>query len=518
MVRSCRYSALSVTFSLRPTQLTMFNTASLLASSLFSPLAGVLGDRYHRGIIIAIGTLVWSAASALFGLSLTFSQAVAWIAISGVGTALVSPASSSILADMFPESSRGTAFGILFFISNVGSMAGGAWAINAANKDYGQLAGWRLTFFISAGLGLVTALFAFPGIWEPRRNAAAAGPAAVHDHVPAAARWHRPKWAEANKAALRIACDCWQVVRVPSFLVLLVEHVTDLTSGAGGFAVQYNQFLGFSDAGTSAIVLACGFGGAVGLILGGISGDLLARRFPIAARPLSNQISIALVMPLIYVGYKVMPGCSKYATGVSGTMDYLLWKYALLNFVLGALQSWCAANNSTIYAEVIPPQRRSLAYALDLCISGIVNACTIPVAGLAVERYGGHTATAAATAGGTGDDGSAPAPAVPPSDNLANARAIEDGLLLVILVSFGIKLFVYAMLYWTMPRDRLLEEEEEGAAPLPPLAPAPSAVELLRASSTQTGLLAALPTCPGLPPPPCSSKATAGNDVVASSC
>ena len=64
------------------------------------------------------------------------------------------------------------------------------------------------------------------------------------------------------------------------------------------------------------------------------------------------QVSIALALPLIYVGYKVMPGCSKYATGVPGTLDQLLWQYGLLNFVLGALQSWCAANNSTIYAEV----------------------------------------------------------------------------------------------------------------------------------------------------------------------
>lgn len=49
------------------------------------------------------------------------------------------------------------------------------------------------------------------------------------------------------------------------------------------------QYLGFSDAATSGIVLAAGFGGAVGLILGGISGDVMARRWPNIARPLSNQ-------------------------------------------------------------------------------------------------------------------------------------------------------------------------------------------------------------------------------------
>jgi len=113
------------------------------------------------------------------------------------------------------------------------------------------------------------------------------------------------------------------------------------------------QFLGFSDGATSVITSVWStIGAQVGLVLGGVSGDLLARRFPIAARPATNQVSIALVMPLVYVGYKVMPGCARYATGVAGTMDYLTWRYSLLNFVTGALQSWCAANNSTIYAEV----------------------------------------------------------------------------------------------------------------------------------------------------------------------
>jgi len=39
----------------------------------------------------------------------------------GFGVALTGPASSSILADMFPESSRGTAFGLMYFISGLGA-------------------------------------------------------------------------------------------------------------------------------------------------------------------------------------------------------------------------------------------------------------------------------------------------------------------------------------------------------------------------------------------------------------
>lgn len=49
------------------------------------------------------------------------------------------------------------------------------------------------------------------------------------------------------------------------------------------------QFLGFSELATSNINTAATVGGAFGLVLGGVSGDLLARRFPIAARPATNQ-------------------------------------------------------------------------------------------------------------------------------------------------------------------------------------------------------------------------------------
>ena len=94
--------------------------------------------------------------------------------------------------------------------------------------------------------------------------------------------------------------------------------------------------------------------------------------------------------------------------------------------------------NKLMWAQVIPPQRRSLAYSLDLAISGIINAATMPLAGMVIEHYGGHAATRVSD-----DDASdAPAPAAAPADNLSNARAIEDGLLLLIMLSFGVKLFV----------------------------------------------------------------------------
>ena len=59
--------------------------------------------------------------------------------------------------------------------------------------------------------------------------------------------------------------------------------------------------LGFSDAATSGVAVAVALGAAVGQLAGGASGDALSRRWPNAARPFSNQLSLALTVPLIFL-------------------------------------------------------------------------------------------------------------------------------------------------------------------------------------------------------------------------
>ena len=39
-----------------------------------SPVSGLLGNAFHRGALLAMGTLLWAAFSAGFGLSQTYAQ------------------------------------------------------------------------------------------------------------------------------------------------------------------------------------------------------------------------------------------------------------------------------------------------------------------------------------------------------------------------------------------------------------------------------------------------------------
>ncbi|WP_049055643.1 MFS transporter, partial [Achromobacter xylosoxidans] len=107
---------------------TQFSLLHGLAFSLFYAFMGIpialLADRYSRPRIIAIGVAFWSLATAACGLSKNFGQMfLARIGV-GVGEAALSPATYSMLSDMFPRHKLGRAVGIY----SIGSFIGGGLA------------------------------------------------------------------------------------------------------------------------------------------------------------------------------------------------------------------------------------------------------------------------------------------------------------------------------------------------------------------------------------------------------
>jgi len=113
-----------------------------------SPLSGLLGNLFHRGALLALGTLLWAAFSVGFGLSRSYAQvscgarascqalqppavmntcrhspvpdclaqAVSLAACTGVGMALVSPNAQSLIADLYPAAARGRSFGATLMV------------------------------------------------------------------------------------------------------------------------------------------------------------------------------------------------------------------------------------------------------------------------------------------------------------------------------------------------------------------------------------------------------------------
>jgi len=162
---------------------TQFSLLHGLAFSLFYAVMGIpialLADRYSRPKIIAIGVAFWSLATAACGLSRNFAHMfLARIGV-GVGEAALSPATYSMLSDMFPRDKLGRAVGIY----SIGSFIGGGMAfliggyvINLLKSVdsvvvpwIGAMRPWQVTFFIVGLPGLLVALLILLTVRDPQR-------------------------------------------------------------------------------------------------------------------------------------------------------------------------------------------------------------------------------------------------------------------------------------------------------------------------------------------------------------
>lgn len=93
--------------------------------------------------------------------------------------------------------------------------------------------------------------------------------------------------------------------------------------------------------------------------------------------------------------------------------------------------------------QIVPESIRTSVYAFDRCISGAIGAAFTPLTGILAERLFGfvHSSHRA---------GVAPPPASMPARiaarnrvNLQNARALENGLVWVMVIPMVIKFFLY---------------------------------------------------------------------------
>ncbi|BBY27052.1 DHA2 family efflux MFS transporter permease subunit [Mycolicibacterium sediminis] len=113
-------------------------------------LAGRLADRYGHRRVFLVGLAVFTAASAVCALAPSLWALVAARTVQGVGAALITPTSLSLLLNAWPAERRAKAVGTW---ASVGAVAA------ALGPPLGGLlvaAGWQWVFLVNVPLGIVT--------------------------------------------------------------------------------------------------------------------------------------------------------------------------------------------------------------------------------------------------------------------------------------------------------------------------------------------------------------------------
>src|SRR5580692_6622700 len=154
-------------FHLSKVQLGLLGSAFAWTYGLCSPFAGFIVDRVRRKFSILGGLYAWSIICMATALSRTLGSLVFFRAAEGLGEAFYFPASVSILSDYHGTRTRSRALGLHQTSVYMGSIAGGYFSALIA-----QHFGWRSSFVVFGGCGVLLGLVLHKFLIEPVRGAA----------------------------------------------------------------------------------------------------------------------------------------------------------------------------------------------------------------------------------------------------------------------------------------------------------------------------------------------------------
>ena len=130
--------------------------AYLFVITVLGTQVGRLGDMFGRVRMYNTGFGLFTVGSLLCGISVTGPQLIGFRVLQGLGGAFVASNSGAVIADTFPPSERGRAYGF----------AGVGWSVGAVlgilvGGAFVTFLNWRYIFFINLPIGLIATLAGF---------------------------------------------------------------------------------------------------------------------------------------------------------------------------------------------------------------------------------------------------------------------------------------------------------------------------------------------------------------------
>src|SRR5512147_938097 len=143
-------------------QIGWVSTGYMMANIVIIPMTGWFQRRFGYRRYFAASIAVFSAASALCGLSWNLASLVVFRALQGLGGGAIIPTAQSILFARYPRAEHGTAAALFGLGAITGPLLGptiGGYLID--------LSSWHWIFLVNLPVGIIAAVLAWRVIEEP---------------------------------------------------------------------------------------------------------------------------------------------------------------------------------------------------------------------------------------------------------------------------------------------------------------------------------------------------------------
>ncbi|EDV29851.1 uncharacterized protein TRIADDRAFT_18944 [Trichoplax adhaerens] len=346
-------------FSLNNTQAGLIQTVFVISYLISALIYGFLGDRYNRKILMFTGLIIWS--------SVTFASSFVadgyqhyWLFLvlrgcSGIGEASYGIIAPTIIADLFTNRMRSLVLAIYYLAVPIGGALGlyiGTFVAMAAKT-------WRAAFWVSPGLGILTAVFSILFNENPPR-----GKAEVESNV--TQDWH-------GFEATTWISDIKAILKTPTYVLSSLGYACQFfTLGALAFwivsALYYLQlsltgYATLSQTGLYFGIILC-FGGIAGVLTGAGAASYLKENVIKEGDAIVCAVGMAT------------SGISLYLCLVFGEFSIVIaWVFVFM----GCFAIFLLTTPITdILLYTIPPARRSTAEAFQIAVGHLLGDAASP--------------------------------------------------------------------------------------------------------------------------------------------
>jgi len=354
---------------LTPVQLGLLGSGFAWVYGLAAPLAGIVVDRAKRKTVILGGLHAWSVICLATVVSRTFTHLFLFRAAEGLGETFYFPASTSMLSDYHGSLTRSRALGLHQTAVYMGTIGGGFFAGLIA-----EAYGWRWSFVVFGGLGVLLGVVLTRFLVEPPRGAADAAEGRSRRSSQAIEGERRRKGLRYEKPPLGFGAFLGLVGRTPALLCLLGAFMCAnfvavvLLSWMPKFL--YDRFhMGLAMSGLTATVFVQ-LASMVGAPVGGWLADLWRQRSP------RGRMAVQTVGVLGGAPFVVL--CGMTASVATLVVSLTLW---------GFFKGLYDANIFASAFDVVPPEARGRTAGFMNMIGWLAGGGSAPLAiGLIAER------------------------------------------------------------------------------------------------------------------------------------